>query len=179
MAATQRRPGPPLPPLAQHRLTRNRSISSESLGKTNCALVLEMSWRAKHATRNLKDKNVQNAVRHFIWQVLLVHYVGASAATRIGDAHEYGLQKFSGEQKDSARDQANNAFSRRWAARNPNFVRDAFRKRIMNGVVDMLYKEGVKLYRRDTLRRHRMSGSAQYLVPPRRRVSATRASMGA
>jgi uncharacterized protein RhaS with RHS repeats len=55
-----------------------------------------------------------NAVRHFIWQVALATMLGVGMAKRIGDAHDWDLQKFSREAADSRRDLANNKISRGW-----------------------------------------------------------------
>lgn len=63
-------------------------VACESLGWSNCVFVMYLSgilsWNIKgnHGRRN--------AVRHFIWQASLTYFFGASAATGLGNAHEWG-----------------------------------------------------------------------------------------
>ncbi|MEU2618112.1 DNRLRE domain-containing protein [Streptomyces sp. NPDC007157] len=80
-----------------------------SLGYSNCVFVTYLSGIL---SLNIKtNKGRRNAVRHFIWQATLTYFFGATAAKRIGDAHEYG-EKCTPRHCDTGRDQHNNRVAR-------------------------------------------------------------------
>ncbi|MBB5077068.1 RHS repeat domain-containing protein [Nonomuraea endophytica] len=103
----------------------------------------------------------RNAIRHFIWQVLLTWEYGVSGAAEIGDTHEKGGQPCrAGVPCDTRIDQFNNAAARKWAtynrtawypryreARNSTYpMAEAFKP-----VLDALFNVGASLYQTGTL----------------------------
>ncbi len=79
-------------------------------------------------TRIPQDSNEANAVRHFAWQVTLSTMFGSGFAKRVGDAHDWDLEKFGGYTAlDSRRDQMNNRISRSICRKNKGYFKAMFK----------------------------------------------------
>ncbi len=82
-----------------------------AMGVRRCAraaAITVMVFKAYSGTSRRQD-----ATRHFVWQAMLTIYVGAPWARLIGNAHEAGETS-----RGSRNDLYNNAYARRWVARN-------------------------------------------------------------
>ncbi|MFF0440232.1 DUF6973 domain-containing protein [Kitasatospora sp. NPDC004614] len=83
-----------------------------SLGYARCVMVSCFSQILVWRIGTSESRN--NAARHFIWMATLTYFVGATAAQRLGDAHEYGEKAKCrpGRRCDTDIDQYNNRKAR-------------------------------------------------------------------
>lgn len=106
-----------------------------------------------------KQTEQRNAVRHFMFQVILTWEYGEAFAEGLGDAHERGISTPCRPYKpcDTKADQINNQVAREWARQNAAAWKQAFEEyrnapgyeswEVTQKFLGMLHDEGVKLYK--------------------------------